>query len=212
MTSRLHATLRGTAIALAPLFALHAVAATESSLPKPVEEMVELDEIWVHGQSLAERIEAAEDDFFELYNKLNTVNRYDVKCGTAQLREDDMRVVRWCAPEFRITRKGNGYFVPASSTRTGHPCQVGSSSYTPFSSSSQVLGCAGRTVSVSPGTSGTDADYAANVQKVVMSDARLREKAVALASLYEEMEKAQERYIEAKPVPVSTRAKRRFRN
>ena len=47
---------------------------------------MELDEVWVHGKRLADRIEEAEDAFFGLYNELNDDDRFDVHCGLTILQ------------------------------------------------------------------------------------------------------------------------------
>jgi len=80
--------------------------------------MLELDEIWVHGKRLANRIEEAEDEFFGLYNSLNDDDRFDVLCGLTSLQMGSMILQRTCLPGFlaghsRLSLPGAVHYSPA---------------------------------------------------------------------------------------------------
>src|SRR5690606_37366877 len=92
----------GFAFALAGTAA--AVQTTGDEAPGSDAPMVELDEVWVHGKSLARRIEQAEDDFFRLYNALNRDDRFDVHCGAVALHAGSMIMRRTCMPGFVADR------------------------------------------------------------------------------------------------------------
>ena len=76
---------------------------------KPIEEVEELDEIWVRGKRLSEVIEDAEDDFFLLYNKLSKNYEYDVFCGRMSLNTGSMIMIRKCVPGFIVTNYSDPY-------------------------------------------------------------------------------------------------------
>lgn len=81
--------------------------------------MLELDEIWVHGKRLANRIEEAEDEFFGLYNSLNDDDRFDVVCGLTSLQMGSMILQRTCLPGFlaahsRLSLPGAIYYSPSA--------------------------------------------------------------------------------------------------
>ena len=73
----------------------------------PVEQIGTLDEVWVYGKRLSREIEAAEDDFFVLYNKLNKDSQYDVHCGRMALNKGSMLMVRACVPGFIVYNYGD---------------------------------------------------------------------------------------------------------
>src|SRR5690606_28672554 len=68
-------------------------------------------------QSLARRIEQAEDDFFQLYNALNRDDRFDVHCGDVALHAGSMIMRRTCMPGFVADRLvlSRGYVKPSFS-------------------------------------------------------------------------------------------------
>lgn len=90
-----------------------------ASIPTPpaVEDLVELDEIWVRGKSLGRLIEDAEDAFFARYNELNTNDKYDVFCGDLALSRGSMIVTRTCVPGF-IADNSRSRLVSARSSFT----------------------------------------------------------------------------------------------
>lgn len=69
-----------------------------ASVPAPTFE--ELDEIVVKGKRLSEEIEEAEDEFFALFNKINTDDRYDTSCVQVRLDSDSRMQSRACIPGF----------------------------------------------------------------------------------------------------------------
>jgi len=81
--------------------ATDATAATlaADAAPQPLQQ---LEEIWVHGKRLSRRIVDSEDDFFQLYNKLNEDHDYDIRCGNMSLSRGSMIMIRRCVPEFMV--------------------------------------------------------------------------------------------------------------
>jgi hypothetical protein len=185
--------------------------------PNPVEQIETLDEVWVYGKRLSREIEAAEDDFFVLYNKLNKDSQYDVHCGRMALNRGSMLMVRACVPGFIVYNYGDGFgrvslgscgsfgspsfgyygggnygdgYGYYSSDYYGGMGYSGSACYGGFSSGSGVPSAA-LMMSKRPA-------YAANVLKVVASDPRLIEKAKDLGVLYKDMELVQGHYVKIK--------------
>src|SRR5690606_5744290 len=76
--------------------------ATRTSLAEPtaVEDLLELDEVIVHGTNLRNRIVKAEDKFYKLYNQLNKDDDYDINCAYLSLEQDTRIQDRLCAPSF----------------------------------------------------------------------------------------------------------------
>lgn len=88
-------------------------ASVASQQQEQQEQQVEtLDEVWIRGKHLSDVIETAEDRFFELYNKLNKKNEFDVYCGQMSLNKGSMLMVRRCMPGFII----NNYYDAGSRT------------------------------------------------------------------------------------------------
>src|SRR5690606_610822 len=81
-----------------------AVESTDEQASGSHPPAMQLDEVWVHGKSLARRIEQAEDDFFQLYNALNRDDRFDVLCGDMALHAGSMIMRRTCMPGFLADR------------------------------------------------------------------------------------------------------------
>lgn len=88
--------------------------------PPAVEDLIELDEVWVRGKSLTRLIEEAENALFARYNELNTNDSYDVHCGDAVLYRGSLIMTRTCVPGFlagramsrRYSRAGGGDYTP----------------------------------------------------------------------------------------------------
>jgi hypothetical protein len=91
---------RGRARLYQGLLALLACAAAQAAESPPIEEMMELDEVVVHGTRLAQRIERAEDRFFKLYNELNKNDDFDINCASLPLDGDTRIESRYCTPSF----------------------------------------------------------------------------------------------------------------
>jgi hypothetical protein len=70
--------------------------------PPVEEELQELDEIIATGERLARRIADAEDEFFKLYNTLNTDEDFRMDCGTRALHSGSLIQVRVCVPGFVV--------------------------------------------------------------------------------------------------------------
>lgn len=69
----------------------------------PIEELVELDEVIVRGGRLKDRIIKAEDEFYKLFNQLNTDDRYDTSCPYLNTDPDNpgsRLQFRMCLPGF----------------------------------------------------------------------------------------------------------------
>lgn len=162
---------------------------------QPVAEPDELEAIWVHGKSLVQRIEEAEDEFFEIYNKLNKTNRYDVQCGVTALSRDSMIMVRKCAPEYRLSYAT--YYLPDQNYGRYVGTSIGGDCW--GSSYNDCTRWPGREVTVLQGTIGNQAEYARNVLNVIQSDQGLQARAADLGKLYTELELTQQRYVELNP-------------
>jgi len=69
----------------------------------PQEHMQELDEITVHGKRLAQAIADAEDDFYQLYNKVDKDDKYHTSCVYLNIDPDHPSSgikTRVCLPGF----------------------------------------------------------------------------------------------------------------
>jgi hypothetical protein len=65
-------------------------------------ELLELDEVVVHGERLRDRIIKAEDEFYKIYNQINKDDRYDISCPYLNLSSDSGSRInsRLCLPGF----------------------------------------------------------------------------------------------------------------
>lgn len=174
-----------------------------------VDPLEELEEVWVHGRSLANRITDAEDEFFALYNKVNKNNKFDVHCGYMNLTRDSMIMVRTCVPDFlaRYSRSYYGYTGSQSfSSVSNFPSTFGGyGGYNGFGGYSGVVSFGGRSgYGYAPPAdlmaTHYREDYAKNVLNVIYGDPGLLEKAKGLAVLYNEMEVVQGRYKELRTI------------
>lgn len=92
--------------AVAPLHAAGAAqaASVPVTLTPPQESKVqELDEVIVRGKRLTEAIADAEDEFFSLFNKLNTDDDYDTHCVNLNVdtsNRNSRLTTRLCIPGF----------------------------------------------------------------------------------------------------------------
>lgn len=68
----------------------------------PIDELEELDEVFVRGGRLRDRIVRAEDEFYKLFNQINTDDRYDTSCPYLNDPDSPMsRIqIRMCIPGF----------------------------------------------------------------------------------------------------------------
>lgn len=69
---------------------------------RPIEELEELDEVFVVGENLRNRIIRAEDEFYKLFNQLNTEDKYDTNCPYVNNPDDPSSRLqfRMCIPSF----------------------------------------------------------------------------------------------------------------
>lgn len=168
-----------------------------ASAPAPVviEEMLELDEVVVHGTNLRDRIVKAEDRFFKLYNELNKDSDYDINCAYVSLEQDTRIQDRLCTPGFYVnaivesmqwtercrgTQDESGNYVPPPPCYTPPPPEL-------------VL------------VDRTD-EYAKNVMDVIRTDPRLQEMAGELDELHLERNRLMRRYVELKSEENAQRA------
>lgn len=171
--------------------------ATRTSLTQstPIEELLELDEVVVHGTNLRNRIIKAEDQFYKLYNQLNKDDDYDINCAYIALEQDSRIQDRLCAPGFyadaivetmqwtercRGTQDSEGNYVPPP------PC------YTPPPPELVLLDRSDK--------------LAKNVMSVIRSNPGLGDMAGELDELHMERARLARRYIELKSVEDETRA------
>ncbi len=66
----------------------------------PLEEIQELDEVFVQGKRLMEDIVEAENEFYKLFNAVNNDDRYDTHCVYLQMQEGSKMQSRACIPGF----------------------------------------------------------------------------------------------------------------
>jgi hypothetical protein len=163
--------------------------------PPAIEEIQELDDIWVRGKYLSEVIEAAEDNFFKRYNQLNKDQKYDVYCGVMSLDSSSMIMIRKCVPGFIVN---NSYDIWTNTVRLGSTCESYSGDATYFCgtsgsgnlSSPQYVPPSPQLLLMSNGPT-----YARNVLRVVVSDPLLLELVGGLRDLYHEMELTQQDFV-----------------
>ncbi len=171
--------------------------AADATAPQAIEEIQELDEIWVRGKFLSEVIEAAEDDFFKRYNKLNKDQKYDVYCGVMALNSS-MIMVRQCVPGYIVN---NSYDYRTNTVSLGSSCESYSGTVSYFCGPS-ATGSPSYPQSVLPSPEllamAQRPVYARNVLQVVTSDPQLREMVGGLRGLYEEMELTQQRFVKVR--------------
>jgi hypothetical protein len=110
-----------TAMLLSVALASHAQAAPapgKVAADTLVEYVQQRDEIRVRGRVQSEDIAAAEDDFFRLYNELNSNDQYDVNCGAMVLDAESMMMDRKCEPRFidGLSRKSTGFELDVINT------------------------------------------------------------------------------------------------
>jgi hypothetical protein len=181
---------------------------------KPIEELQQLDEIWVHGQSLAMRIAKAENAFFYRYNKINRKGDFRVSCGYFTLDRGSMVMRRNCMPSFmEPVSTSMGYLARSTGCNAlmhsgdmqerGSPCTVMeiARSRTYRLDSIPIM----RAVSATPAQR---KQYATHVMKLILTDDELRSKAGDLAVLYKEFDETQEQYRKAKASVPPAKPKR----
>jgi hypothetical protein len=112
MTGRLIRAARNLSLALALASSCASlVVAAENAAPAAAAapqsgtgvELLELDEVVVRGKALMRAISDAEDKFYELYNKLNTDDRYDTNCADLNINPENVGsrlTQRVCIPGF----------------------------------------------------------------------------------------------------------------
>jgi hypothetical protein len=86
-----------------PGAATHAGQAAPAAAAVPQDlELLELDEVIVHGERLIDRIVKAEDEFYKIYNQVNRDDRYDVSCPHLNVSADAGSRIssRLCLPGF----------------------------------------------------------------------------------------------------------------
>lgn len=78
------------------------VSASPSVAEAPREPLLELEEVLVHGKRLQQRIIEAEDEFYKLFNEINTDDDYDTNCAQVPLGADSGSRIdsRLCLPVF----------------------------------------------------------------------------------------------------------------
>jgi hypothetical protein len=202
--------LRSTRLPCAALFlvlaggtcaaAASAPAPAAAASQQPAQEIAELDEIWIHGKRLADRITDAEDEFFPIYNKVNKNDDYDIKCGYTYLSPDSMIMSRLCAPGFL----GKDYGAPPSRWVTCYgffPYAYGPYAYGRYAMSGPCYDSGGYEPP-SPAfiVMAKSEDLRKNMTQVINSDPRLRAMAAHLGDLYLELNAVQHSYRKTKGI------------
>ncbi len=215
-------------LAFAGASAAHAAgsggALPDSTAQAPIEEVQELDEIWVRGKSLSDMIVDAEDEFFRLYNQLNRNHDYDVRCDYVRLDRDSLAMSRTCTPMYRVyddafSDGSTGYTYVLSSLSGSSGCNntvyaqtVGQDLYSNdyyFQASCEQASSfryGGIFAPSSPGYIGSSPErtaqrrqeYMRSIMRAIYRDQRLLDKANALSDLYQEMSEIQGQYVRLK--------------
>ncbi len=186
---------------------------TATSAQAPVEELQELDEIWIRGKSLSDMIEDAEDAFVRRYNKVNKKNDFDVVCDYLHLDRNSLALRRTCVPYFiGYLSAGNLGPIPQAGTSMcsgGYYADTDGSSYysgmscTPAFSSFSSYAVPLQTPTIvrwpaRPGDESKRQVYVRNVMRAIYRDQALLDRATTLAALYQDMKAVQEHYQKIK--------------
>lgn len=193
---------------------LEVTSALAAAAVAPVQE---LDEVWVHGKRLADRIEEAEDDFFRLYNALNEDDRFDVNCGMMALHAGSMIMQRTCIPGFLAVRLHSPRLARPAFSLLYSPDSCWSAPAADSSLPTYADGCSPNSgptafsmdrymrTSFHPASVPLALEalhyreqYADTVLAVIHGDDRLQKKAAHLAQLYEDLDSTQRQYRELK--------------
>lgn len=220
----LPARLLGLAMAAIVASATAAGAAAPANA-SPVEELQELDEIWVRGKLTANVVVDAENRFFRLYNKLNRNNRYDVYCDYMQLDRDSMIMHRACVPDFLVNyaslftgswsytsvpscgmtansdMDGNTYYVTDCSGGAYAGARYGGSYYngSGWNISGYPAGWSEPSyMRAGVGTPEERAEYVETVMRVTRSDPQLLAMANEMVGMWNEMDRIQARYVQVR--------------
>ncbi len=204
MTSNMHIRKTTLRLAIACLSIAVATAADAATVPTPAtttqasakaqaagqpEELEQLDEIQVQGKRLLAAIADAEDDFYQLYNKLNTNHDYDTNCVYLNLSDDhDSRIKsRTCLPGFVADAMADQVYFSeeckAGQDADGNP-QSPPPCYTPPPPQLLIMERSN--------------EYARNMMKVINSDMRLQKMAGHLGDLYAELHGVQNQYVKVR--------------
>jgi hypothetical protein len=202
---------------------LQAREAPATAAEPPLDELVELNEVWVRGTKLARRVADAEDRLFKAYNKVNRNNIYDVHCGFLKLQPDSMIMSRTCLPgylsdinyasNFRGASAGLGLGIGMGMGMGMAPAGACNYSGLYYDAACSVAGLPARYSSFnSPIGRRAHMDvemdsvppsvlagyrreaYAQNVLDVITNDEQLTAMATELVKLYDEMELVRNRY------------------
>jgi hypothetical protein len=206
------ATLLSAALAYGTCAAASRSAATPSpsaAPQQPTQPTQELEEIWVYGKSLVERINDAQDDFFPLYNKANKNDDFDIKCGYARLNPESMIMSRTCLPGFL----GKDYAPPPVFTGTCYgnfriTAGFGSNFYSDTAYGMSDGPCPDGGYEPPPPAfiaMAKSAELQKQMAKVISADRQLLEKAAHLGDLYKQLESVQQRFRKAKGIEVKGR-------
>ncbi|HUG73483.1 MAG TPA: hypothetical protein VMK82_08685 [Steroidobacteraceae bacterium] len=162
--------------------ALMSAVVAGSAIAADQQPLEELDEIWVQGKRLSKSIADVEDDFFELYNKVNKKSDYDIYCGYMSLHPGSMIMTRTCTPAFLMynTSVVTGYGSYGRNTPANVSLIKPSNISTGPTNSLLLME--------------RRAAYAQNVLDVINSDERLLQKYMDLVGMYEELRQTQGRY------------------
>lgn len=187
-----------------------AISAESMTAQTPIEEVQELGEIWVRGESLSDVIAEAENEFFRLYNKLNRKNQFDIHCSYLRLNRDSLAMTRTCQPQY-LSASGiggvnnvvwpscisNWGFVNGSSAGWFARCDQGGTSPvlvmgSTFETTKKYLGSGG------PQAEARAQEFIRNFTRIVFRNQQLMETVGALTALYAEMDAIQGSYARVK--------------
>lgn len=161
------------------------------------EAIEELDEVVVKGGRLFDQIVKAEDQFFKLYNELNTNDDFDTNCAFMNLDVDSRIEQRVCMPAFFADAKAEQIrfnVLCAEQTARDEEGQILSRG-TCYEPPSAELIFFGRREA-----------YVNNVLKVIGSDPRLQQIYQEVESLHAERESLSRKYDDLKAQEMAARA------
>jgi hypothetical protein len=239
MSSSMRLATRSLGLTLAALPVLAAAAATSAAATpdhanaaalQPIEELQELDQVWIRGKSLSDMIEDAEDTFVRRYNKVNKKNDFDVVCDYLRLNRDSLALTRTCVPYFigylstgtaapwTPTYACTGSFMASGSVYGDSFADMGNGYYSNYGTSCSYAGSPAMppmstpTIVRLPAKADYESqrqEYMRTVMRAIYRDQDLLDKATTLAAMYQEMKTVQDHYQKVKAEDDARKAEER---
>jgi hypothetical protein len=191
------------ALLLSATLAIPAQGAVNPAIPAetahPVEDISELNEVFVRGRLVANALIATEKRVFWRYNTLNKDSRFDVHCGDVmpRLNRDTLAIQHTCVPEFLSRYAPVVHYIP--DTGTGFRLETipgngeGLTAIVPTTFTRYVrYEIPG---SARPVPAALRSEFAQNMQQVFGLDPALKDMAATLAGMYQEMDRTRAHYL-----------------